>query len=183
MRTFALSGHIGPSVSALVDGQLSAADEERVWSHVLVCPGCRRLVEREGWTKSRLRGLSVGDASQAPSELVGSLYDLDAWSAVARIEQESRRRRTAVALVGAGSVGAAVLGIVAATTPPAGRDEIPGPSPAVIRSGTTDLGNGGASARPRRQRPSGSSAAGSAGRLGAPTHGTIDQLVVARAAR
>ena len=45
-----LSGHIGAKASALVDGQLSPAEEERAWSHVLTCPGCRRRVEREGWT-------------------------------------------------------------------------------------------------------------------------------------
>ena len=49
-----LSGHIGSKVSALVDGQLPPSEEERAWSHVLTCPGCRRLVEHEGWTKRQL---------------------------------------------------------------------------------------------------------------------------------
>ena len=137
MRTFHLGGHVGADVSALVDGQLSAGDEERAWSHVLTCPGCRRLVEREGWTKTRLRTLSQ-PVGTPPSGLIGSLqglYDLDAWSEVDRIERASMRRRTAAAVVGVGSIGCAVLGIVAMTTPPAGRGEVPGsPSPAMIRS-------------------------------------------------
>jgi anti-sigma factor RsiW len=138
MRAFHLTGHIGASVSALVDGQLSAEDEERAWSHVLGCPGCRRLVEREGWTKARLRTLSAPAAAVAPQglpqRLLGSLYDIDAWADVDRIEHAGRRRRAAAAVVGVGSVGVAVLGIVVATTPPAGRGEVPGsPSPAMIR--------------------------------------------------
>jgi hypothetical protein len=134
MRTFHLTGHIGASVSALVDGQLSAEDEERAWSHVLGCPGCRRLVEREGWTKSRLRTLSTPAPAAAPQGLLGSLYDIDAWADVDRIEHAGRRRRAVAAVVGVGSVGVAVLGIVVATTPPAGRGEVPGtPSPAMIR--------------------------------------------------
>lgn len=137
MRLLHLTGHIGSSVSALVDGQLSAADEERVWAHVLTCPGCRRLVEHEGWTKTRLQVLSIPDRAQTPtpSSLLGSLYDVDAWAEVDRLERASVRRRTAAAVVGVGSLGFAVLGLVAATTPPAGRGEVPGtPSPAMIRS-------------------------------------------------
>lgn len=135
MRALHLSGHIGASVSALVDGQLTTAEEERAWRHVLTCPGCRRLVEREGWTKTRLRTLSDPNHSHAPSSLLGSLYDVNAWAEVDRLERASVRRRTAAAVVGVGSVGFAVLGLVAVTSPPAGRGEVPGtPSPAMIRS-------------------------------------------------
>ncbi len=107
-----LGGHIGASVSALVDGQLSPAEEERAWSHILTCPGCRRLVEREGWVKSRVAGLSFAPVEgDAPRPVLGSLYDVEAWAAVDRLEDRARtRRRTGLALVGAGSVGAAVFG-------------------------------------------------------------------------
>jgi anti-sigma factor RsiW len=164
MRTFHLSGHIGASVSALVDGQLSPADEERAWAHVLGCPGCRRLVEREGWTKSRLRTLSIPDRTEPPARLLGSLYDIDAWADVDRIEHAGRRRRAAAAVVGVGSVGVAVLGIVVATSPPVSRGEVPTPSPAMIRAelgggGTTWLGFGVATGR-TVDRPDGRSLAG-----------------------
>ncbi len=130
-----LSGHIGSNASALVDGQLSAAEEERAWSHILGCPGCRRLVEREGWIKQQLAGLGPSPLA-APAGLLGSLYDVNAWAAVDEIERRSTRRRTAVALVGAGSVSVAVLAMMAVTSPPAGRGEVPGrPSPAVIGNG------------------------------------------------
>jgi anti-sigma factor RsiW len=175
MRTFHLSGHIGASVSALVDGQLSAEDEERAWSHVLGCPGCRRLVEREGWTKRRLSSLSAAPvetrAPQPPPRLLGSLYDIDAWADVDRIEHAGRRRRVAVAAVAVGSVGAGVLGIVVATSPPAGRGEVPGiPSPASIG---TEVRNGpfapldrdallgfGLGTGPTAERPGGASVTG-----------------------
>jgi hypothetical protein len=130
------SGHIGSNASALVDGQLSSADEERAWQHVLGCAGCRRLVEREGWIKQRLAGLAGPGAVAAPAGLLGSLYDVDAWATVDEIERRSKRRRAAVALVGAGSVGVAVMAMMSVTAPPVGRGEVPGtPQPAVIGNG------------------------------------------------
>lgn len=133
-----LHGHIGSSASALVDGQLSPAEEERAWNHVLGCQGCRRLVEREGWIKQRLAGLGgpAAGALAAPAGLLGSLYDVDAWAAVDEIERRSTRRRAAVALVGAGSVGVAVLALMTVTAPPVGRGEVPG------RQGPAMIGNG-----------------------------------------
>lgn len=137
-----LHGHIGSSASALVDGQLSAAEEERAWTHVLGCPGCRRLVEREGWIKQRLAGLNGPSPLAAPAGLVGALYDVDAWAAVDAIERRSRRRRASTVLVGAGSVGVAVMAMMAVTSPPVGRGEIPGRtiSPASI-GGATSAGS------------------------------------------
>lgn len=122
-----LHGHIGSAASALVDGQLSPAEEERAWKHVLGCAACRRLVEREGWLKQRLAGLAgPGSAFAPPPRLLGSLYDVDAWAAVDEIERRSTRRRATTALVGAGSVGLAVMAVMMATSPPAGLGESPG---------------------------------------------------------
>ena len=137
---FSLSGHIGSRVSALVDGQLAPGEEERAWSHVLTCPGCRVLVEQEGWTKRQLGSLGAPVAAsppgQLPGELLGSLHTVDAWAEVEAIERRSTRRRTAV-LMGGGAVGAAVLGLVAVTGADfglGGRGEPPtGPAPATIR--------------------------------------------------
>jgi anti-sigma factor RsiW len=128
-----LHGHIGSTASALVDGQLSQAEEERAWKHVLGCPGCRRLVEKEGWVKQQLAGLAAPGGFAPPPRLMGSLYDVDAWGAVDEIERRSTRRRAATALVGAGSVGLAVMAVMAVTSPPAGRGEVPGnQAPAMI---------------------------------------------------
>jgi anti-sigma factor RsiW len=127
-----LTGHIGTKASALVDGQLSPAEEERAWSHVLTCPGCRRVVEREGWVKRQLGALAMPEGTTPPEQLLGSLYAVDAWAAVDEIEQHSRRRRTAVVVVGGGAVGAAVFGLLAITGGPTVHDVPPRPSPATI---------------------------------------------------
>lgn len=136
-----LHGHIGSNASALVDGQLSAAEEERAWRHVLGCPGCRRLVEREGWIKQRIAGLAGPTSITAPAGLLGSLYDVDAWAQVDEIERRSTRRRATVALVGAGSVGVAVLALLTVSSPPAGRGEVPGP--AMIGNGVPERNDPG----------------------------------------
>jgi anti-sigma factor RsiW len=137
-----LSGHIGAKASALVDGQLSAAEEERVWSHVLTCPGCRQLVEHEGYVKRSLGALSSPGAADPPSDLLGSLYAVDAtavnaaadaWAAVDQIERQHRRRRTTAVALGGGAVGACMLGLIAVTGGPAVRSDVPRPSPAMIR--------------------------------------------------
>lgn len=129
-----LSGHLGTSASALVDGQLGPAEEERAWSHVLTCPSCRRLVEREGWVKRQVGSLSARGSLAPPPRLLGSLYAVDAWAAVDGIEHRSRRRRSLTVAVGGGAVGACVLGLVTFTGGPAGRTEVPArPAPATIR--------------------------------------------------
>ena len=129
-----LSGHIGTKASALVDGQLPAAEAERAWSHVLTCPGCRRLVEHEGMVKRRLGGLSAPESVDPPPQLLGSLYAVDPWAAVDEIEKQSRRRRTTAVVVGSGAVGACVLGLLTITGGPMGRADVPvRPSPAMIR--------------------------------------------------
>lgn len=143
-----LNGHLGERVSALVDGQLSATEEERAWQHAMTCPGCRRLIEREGWLKTRLSTMADPRVGVEPRPgLVGSLYDVDAWSAVDAIERRGRTRRTALVAAGAGSVGAAVIGLVAFTGAPAGVGERPPtrPAPASISS---DIAGQGASLGP-----------------------------------
>ena len=66
-------GHLGTRASALLDGQLPAAEADRLWSHVHGCHLCRDLVEREGWVKTRLSGLGAPDRTQAPDHLKGAL--------------------------------------------------------------------------------------------------------------
>ena len=134
-----LHGHIGSTASALVDGQLSEAEEERAWKHVLGCPGCRRLVEKEGWLKQRLAGLAASNTFAAPPTLMGALYDVDAWATVDELERRSTRRRRTSALVGASSVGLAVMAVMTITSPPAGQGEVPGNrAPAMITNIPTD---------------------------------------------
>lgn len=128
-----LVGHLGSRVSDLVDGRLGPDEEERAWSHVHGCEGCRRLVEIESWTKTRLRSFSRHDDREAP-RLSLSPEQL-AWAQVHEVEHAGVRRRAALAAVGAGSVGVAVIGIVAVTGSGLGNGTVPGsPSPATVRA-------------------------------------------------
>src|SRR5690606_34094048 len=122
-----LGNHLGARASALLDGQLPAAEEERAWAHVNVCCACRRLVEREGWLKRRLAGLSVDPGVCAPDDLKGSLRggvlaasmwptdDLDDDCP----ETRSMRRTMVMVAAGGGAVSAAVFGMVAFAAAPA----------------------------------------------------------------
>lgn len=138
-----LSGHLGSSVSALVDGQLDDETTERAWQHVLHCPPCRRLVEHEGWVKRQVAQISGGPRADEPSDrFVGSLLDLDpaavAWAETREIERSGRtRRRAGIALVGAGSVSAAVLGLTTLSGAPIGFGGGPGTTPVSRIGGAT----------------------------------------------
>lgn len=118
-----LHGHIGDDVSALVDGQVPPARAERMWGHVLICAGCRELVRHEGWIKRRLAGLDA-----APFTELDVVSMARAWTTVEQVEARARRRRTAIAMVGAGSLGAAIAAMVTVLAPMAGPDERPGPA-------------------------------------------------------
>jgi hypothetical protein len=117
-------GHLGTRVSALLDGQLSPADEERAWEHVHSCHQCRDAVEREGWVKTRLATMQLA-GSTAPSHLKGSLLvrgvvgwpDLPDHPALA--DASARRRHLGMTGIGSGAVGAAVMGVLALGAAPA----------------------------------------------------------------
>ena len=125
-------GHLGSRASALLDGQLSAEDTERAWEHVHACHGCRDLVEREGWIKTRLSGLSFDVAAPStPSGLKGNLLGAalagsagDAYLASA----PDRRRAGGLAAIGGSAVGAAVMGVLVLGVGPASA-----PSPTIDR--------------------------------------------------
>jgi hypothetical protein len=123
-----LGGHLGTRVSALLDGQLSAEDEERAWDHVHLCHLCRDLVEREGWVKTRLAGLTWGAPAEVPEHLRGSLMgapDLTPGDAyLVGAVREQRGRRAGLVALGSGAAGAAVMGVLVLGSAPA---DIPGP--------------------------------------------------------
>lgn len=122
-------GHLGSRASALLDGQLSAEETERAWAHVHQCHVCRDVVEREGWVKTRLQGLSyAGDC--APAGLKGSLLGApdgmpsaltpgDFFLAMGEQHSSRPRRTVGLAAIGGGAVGAAVMGVLVLGTAPA----------------------------------------------------------------
>jgi anti-sigma factor RsiW len=117
--------HLGSRVSALLDGQLPPEEAERAWAHVHVCHACRDLVEREGWVKTRLAGLSHGDPA-APEHLKGSLLGPHAHTAPLDVLGRRSRNWTGLA-IGGGAAGVAVLGMLAlgAATPDGPTDRRP----------------------------------------------------------
>ena len=138
-------GHLGTRVSALLDGQLSPADEERAWDHVHSCHQCRDAVEREGWVKTRLATMQMAGAG-APTHLKGSLLDrgMVDWPDLpdlpgmsehpALTDPGARRRHLRMSGIGSGAVGAAVMGVLALGASPA---NAPG---AVVRPTQDSLG-------------------------------------------
>lgn len=111
--------HLGSRVSALLDGRLPAAEEERWWEHVHTCHPCRDLVEREGWVKTRLAGLSF-DSGVAPAGLKDSLLCPPSGMRPDAFPTSSRPRHRGLAVIGGGAAGAAVVGVLAlgaASTP------------------------------------------------------------------
>jgi anti-sigma factor RsiW len=137
--------HLGSRVSALLDGQLPAGEAERAWAHVHACHACRDLVEREGWIKTRLAGLSQG-ATPAPDHLKGSLLGPHAHTVPLDALGHRSRSWTGLA-IGGGAAGVAVLGVIAlgAAAPDGPVDRRPpvtniGQSETPRAPGTTPLG-------------------------------------------
>jgi hypothetical protein len=158
-------GHLGSRVSALLDGQMSPADEERAWEHVHSCHHCRDEVEREGWVKTRLATMQLAGVGSAPSHLKGSLAvrafvdwpDLPEHPALA--VAHGRRRHLGLSGIGGGAVGAAVMGVLALGASPAnapGAVARPGADSfgsALVHAITTVVDREGASADARRGGP------------------------------
>lgn len=113
--------HLGSRVSALLDGRLPAAEEERAWAHVHECNPCRDLVEREGWVKTRLAGLSFADRSEceAPDRLKHSLLAASGCGSALTPPQFPTSgasvwsRHRSLVVIGGGAAGAAVVGVLA----------------------------------------------------------------------
>ena len=125
-------GHLGPRVSALLDGQLSPEETERAWAHVHGCHTCRDQVEREGWVKTRLAGLAFESAC-APDGLKGSLLGGLAPAGCESLDREHhRRRQLGLAAIGGGAVGAAVMGVLALGMAPGDAPTIDRRAPATI---------------------------------------------------
>lgn len=131
-----LMGHLGPRVSALLDGQLPLDEAERAWAHVQACHQCRDLVEREGWVKSRLSGLGDGGATVSaalkgsllggpgagttPSPHAWATWDAPPGDVFLRDGSPARPRRAlGMAALGGGALGAAMMGVLALGAAPA----------------------------------------------------------------
>jgi len=104
--------HLGSRVGALVDGQLPPAQAERAWAHVHSCSTCRDAVEREGWIKRELASLSFASTASPrvaqPASLAAPV-DVD-WPPL--VGEQRPRKYAGLAALGAGSLGAAMFGVL-----------------------------------------------------------------------
>jgi hypothetical protein len=150
-----IGGHLGSRVSALLDGQLPAAEEERAWAHVHGCHVCRDQVEREGWVKRRLAGLTFDDTAAMPAALKGSLLQpeqphVPLGDVYLGLAAKPRRTTVGLAALGGGAVGAAMMGVLALGAAPASAPTIERPGPTASTSPGSSPGPVVASFPPRR---------------------------------
>lgn len=113
-------GHLGSRASALLDGRLSAEEEDRAWEHVHTCHACRDLVEREGWIKTQLAGFSLAGSQGVPSGLKQRLLtSCDPVGVTPWEDAVAASRRPPLAVLAGGAVGTAMLGVLALGVAPA----------------------------------------------------------------
>lgn len=105
-------GHLGSKVSALLDGRLTPAEEERAWDHVHSCHGCRDLVEREGWVKTRLATLRPATCAVTDG-FKSSLLAAASQPPVHLPGEPAGTGRRGVVVLGSSAAGVAIVGIAA----------------------------------------------------------------------
>jgi anti-sigma factor RsiW len=164
--------HLGRRLSALIDGELSHAQRERVLGHLARCEPCRREAAALRALKQRMHALGEATANTALTDrlvALGARYPGQAGL--------SRRRRP-VRSIAVAALAVAGLGLPAAAFLAGGGQEAPGPSvtPAVDTFITQhEISTGDAEVS-----PSPSPAASSESRPAGPWHQFPPQLAMAR---
>ncbi|HQR25598.1 MAG TPA: hypothetical protein PLP61_01050 [Nocardioides sp.] len=147
-------GHLGSRVSALLDGQLTSEEEERAWAHVHACHQCRDLVEREGWVKTRLAGLSWS-LTPASGALKGSLLASPGLlpPGEAYLLHPSRSRSRSMVALGGSALGVTVLGLLALGAAPAAAPVLDRRPPVTSLVRPTEAPRAPSQSDSRRERP------------------------------
>jgi predicted anti-sigma-YlaC factor YlaD len=116
--------HLGRRLSALIDGELSHAQRERVLGHLTRCESCRREAAALRALKHRMHALGEATANTALTDrlvALGARYPRQAGLGL------SRRRRP-VRSIAVAALAVAGLGLPAAAFLAGGGQEAPGPS-------------------------------------------------------
>jgi anti-sigma factor RsiW len=105
------SDHLGDSLSALLDGELPAAQAEGARAHLAGCPDCARELDAVGQARSWVRALPPVDPPFGFYErmLLDGHPALEA--AFAARTPPNVRRRAGLAALGAAAAAATVLGV------------------------------------------------------------------------
>ena len=166
--------HLGRRLSALIDGELSHAQRERVLGHLAQCQPCRREAAALRALKQRMHALGEATANTA---LTDRLVALGARHP-GRTGLGLSRRRRPVRSIAVAALAVAGLGLPAAAFLAGGGQEAPGPSvtPAVDTFITQhEISTGDAEVS-----PSPSPVASSESRPAGPWHQVPPQLAMAR---
>jgi anti-sigma factor RsiW len=105
-------GHLGDTLSALLDGELHPPQAEAARAHLSRCPQCTAELSAVGQARSWVRGLPAVDPPFGFYERI--LLDrapLVAAAAVAPVAGGNLRRRAGVVAVGVAAAAVTVLGV------------------------------------------------------------------------
>lgn len=110
-----MSGHLGDQVAAFVDGQLDYPRRERALEHLSGCAQCRAAVDQQRWVKSRVQTLPSAEPSASLLSALTQVREGPAWPTPPPAPHwpvpQSRLRRSALLLAGAGSLAAGFIGV------------------------------------------------------------------------
>ena len=101
--------HLGDALSALLDGELSPAQQDTARAHLAGCPVCTEELAAVGQARSWVRGLPQVDPPFGFYERI--LLDRPRPGSVAFGARPSLRRRAGAAAIGAAACAVTVLGV------------------------------------------------------------------------
>jgi anti-sigma factor RsiW len=106
---FGGQSHLGETLSALLDGELSLPEQELARAHLAACPACTEELSAVGQARSWLRGLPQVDPPFGFYERI--LLDRPVAGTVAFGVRPGLRRRAGLAALGAAAAAVTVLGV------------------------------------------------------------------------
>ena len=115
--------HLGPRLSALIDGELSAADRDRAHAHLAWCAACRAEARELRELKRRMRGLAdqaAGDDTLTRRLLAIAEPDGPGGRAPLRGHRGRHRRYVAIGIASCAVAGIGVTAFTMGGGQPAG---------------------------------------------------------------
>ncbi len=104
-----MTGHLGDTLSALLDGELPRPQEEAARAHLAACPECAEELRAVRQARARVRGLPPVEPPFGFYERM--LQGAPVWAPAVASQPSGLRRRAGVAVLGAAAAAVTVLGI------------------------------------------------------------------------